>query len=173
MSHPQHYTRRRFLQSAGATAAAGCAAGAPALAASEPAKKPRTHKYEELRPEEFYEELERAPIIYWSTSPVEEHGLHNPLGADFFQSYEICLRAVEISGGIVLPEVPVGPSGRLTRAELRSGTKRLYPPTLCISRETCKLVYTELLETMADLKFKVCIGIGGHGPCDWVLKEMV
>lgn len=171
MPRMNHLSRRRFLQSAGAATAAGCA-GSAALAAETPPKKRRTHRYEELLPEEFYEEFQRAPIIYWTTAPMEEHGLHSPLGTDYYKGYEVCLRAVEISGGIVLPAVPLGPAARYSRNELRSGKQRLFPPSLWVSRELCKQVYIELLESMADLRFKACIAIGGHGPCDWILQEI-
>ncbi|MDD4017759.1 MAG: creatininase family protein [Kiritimatiellae bacterium] len=165
-------SRRRFLRSAGVTAAAGCAASAVLAADAPSPKKPQTHKYEELLPEEFYEEFERAPIIYWATGAMEEHGLHNPMGTDFYQGYEVCRRAVEISGGILFPPLPIGPAAKLSHSELRSGTQRLYPPSLWTSRELCKQLYIELLESMADLKFKVCLAFGGHAPCDWILQEI-
>jgi len=173
MSRKTHLSRRHFLQSAGLTAAAGCAAPA-VLAADAPSKKRRSHKYEELLPEEFYEEFRKSPIAYCGVGIVEEHGLHNPLGTDLFQGYEVCLRAVEISGGIVYPPIPFGPGGHpaLSRSELRSGTKYMYPPSFCVSREVCKQLYIETLETLADLKFKSCIAFGGHWPCDFLLQEI-
>lgn len=173
MSSAIPLSRRRFLQNVSVTAAAaGCAASA--LSAAEvPATKPRrNHKYEELLPEEFYAEMERAPIIYWATGAMEEHGLHNPLGTDFYQGYEMCRRAVEISGGILFPPLPIGPAARYTRDELRSGTQRLYPPSLWTGYELCKRLYIEMLESMADLKFKACIAFGGHVPCSWILQEI-
>ena len=172
MSSVTPLSRRRFLQNAGVTAAAGCAASAVLAADTPSPKKLRAHKYEELLPEEFYEEFQRAPIIYWATGAMEEHGLHNPMGTDFYQGYEVCLRAVEISGGILFPPLPFGPAARLSRSELRSGTLRLYPPSLWTSRELCRQIYIELLEAMADLKFKVCVAFGGHVPCVWILQEI-
>ncbi len=165
------FSRRGFLQSAGVAAAASLAA-AEARASAEPPKRRRTHKYEELLPEEFYEELERAPVIYWASGAMEEHGLQNPMGTDFYQGYEVCRRAVEISGGILFPPVPFGPAAKYTRSELRSGTQRLFPPSLWIGRELCKQLYVEMLESMADLKFKACVAFGGHVPCSWILQEL-
>jgi creatinine amidohydrolase len=134
----------------------------------------RSHKYEELLPEQFYEELKRAPIAYWGCGAMEEHGLQNPLGADPGVAYETCLRAVEISGGILFPMVPFGPAGipGYSREELRSRTKDLYPPSLWTSRETCKRLYIELLESLADLGFVACAAFGGHWPCDSLLQEI-
>ena len=173
MSDKKPISRRHFLETAGLTAAAGCAAPA-ALAADAPAAKRRSRKYEEMLPEEFYEELAKAPIAYWSTAPMEEHGLHNPLGTDFYQGYEVCLRAAEISGGIVFPPVPIGPAGHpsWSHAELRSGKHKLVPPSFWTSRELCKQLYIEILEYMAELKFKACIAFAGHWPCDFLLQEI-
>ena len=56
----------------------------------------RGHKWEEMLPEEFFEEFERTPIAYYACGAMEDHGLHNALGADCYIAYEICLRAVEI-----------------------------------------------------------------------------
>ncbi len=173
MSDKTPVSRRQFLETTGLTAAAGCAAPA-ALAADAPAAKRRSRKYEEMLPEQFYEEFAKAPIAYWSTAPLEEHGLHNPLGTDLYQGYEVCLRAAEISGGIVFPPLPVGPAGHpsLSRSQLRSGKFKLVPPSFWTSRELCKQLYTELLEYMAELKFKVCIAFAGHWPCDFLLQEI-
>jgi creatinine amidohydrolase len=173
MSDKKHVSRRHFLETAGLAAAVGCAAPA-ALAADPPAVKRRSRKYEEMRPEQFYEEFDKTPIAYWSTAPMEEHGLHNPLGTDFYQGYEVCLRAAEISGGIVFPPVPIGPAGHpsWSRSELRSGKHKLMPPSFWTSRELCKQLYTEIFEYMAELKFKVCIAFAGHWPCDFLLQEI-
>ena len=63
------------------------------------------HKWEDLFPEEFSDELERKPLVYWGCGAMEEHGLQNALGGDCFHAYEICRRAVEITGG-VFPALP-------------------------------------------------------------------
>ena len=188
MSRPNRLSRRRFLQCAGTGAAAvlpasvlaqqqgGNREGKPANspAASPAAKKRKSHKYEDLLPEDFYEELARAPIAYWGCGAMEEHGLHNPQGTDLYAAYEICLRAVEISGGIVFPPVPFAPAyfPGLSRRELRDRTKELFPPSLWTSGELCKQIYVELLESLADLGFKACIAFGGHAPADALLERI-
>lgn len=194
MSRKTAVTRRRFFQSAGA-GAAGCAvaaalpaslqaqdcqakkkpqaAGSPVTAGSQ-AKKLKSHKYEQLLPEQFYEEWERAPIAYWSCGAMEEHGLHNPLGTDPLVAYEVCLRAAEISGGIVFPSVPFAPAGMpsLSRSQLRARTKELYAPSLWTSVELCRQVYLELLESLADLGFKACVACSGHWPAEHLLEQI-
>lgn len=131
-------------------------------------------KWEEMLPEEFYDEFERAPIAYWACGAMEEHGLQNALGTDPYTGYEICLRAVDISGGILFPPVPFAPAGQpgYSREELRSGEKQLFPPSLWTSRELCKQLYIELMESMADLGFRVCMANGGHWPADLLLQNI-
>ena len=173
MSRPTNASRRRFLQCAGVGAALVSVQGA--CAATTATSKKRSHKYEDLLPEQFYEELQRAPIAYWGCGAMEEHGLQNALGTDLYVAYEICLRAAEISGGIVFPPVPFAPAYMppgLSRAELRHPTKELFPPSLWTSGELCKQIYVELLESLADLGFKACIAFGGHAPADGLLQQI-
>ena len=132
------------------------------------------HKYEELFPDEFEEEMKRSPIIYISFAPVEYHGRHGGLGMDLLKGYEICLRAAEISGGIVYPVVPVAPGGAppLNRDELRA-RGRLFSPGIFISVDMCKGLYSELLEAFAeDIGFKVCVIMGSHGPAGKLAKQI-
>ncbi len=133
-----------------------------------------SHRWEELLPEEFAGELERAPIAYWAAGAMEEHGLHNALGTDYIQCYEVCLRAAAVTGGIVFPPVPFAPAGipGYSREELRSGQHDLFPPSLWISREACELLYTELLESLAGMGFRACLALGGHWPADLLLQDI-
>ena len=133
-----------------------------------------THRWEEMLPEEFFAEAERAPVAYWSCGAMEEHGLHMALGNDWIQMHEVCLRAARVTGGVVFPAVPFAPAyipGR-SRQELRSGEHELYPPSLWVSRELCERLYTELLESLADMGFKACVALGGHYPADLLLREL-
>jgi len=168
MSRATRFSRRRFLQLTGAALPAS-------VLAAPPSAKPKSHKYEDLLPEEFYEELQRAPIAYWGCGAMEEHGLQNSLAVDLFTAYEICLRAAKISGGIVFPPVPFAPAYMppgLKSRELREKTKELFPPSLWVSGELCKQIYVELLESLADLGFKSCIAFSGHAPGDGLLQQI-
>lgn len=169
-------SRRSFLRRGSAAAAAAAILPGHVIAQERaPAKKAKSHKYEDLLPEEFYAELERAPIAYWGCGSMEEHGLQNALGTDLFTAYEICLRAVKISGGIVFPPVPFAiayaPPGA-SRRELRERTKEFYPPSLWVSGELCRQIYIELMESLADLGFKACIAFSGHAPADGLLQQI-
>lgn len=138
------------------------------------------HKYEELFPDEFEAEVKRSPIVYLSFGPVEYHGLHGGLGMDLLKGYDICLRAAEISGGIVYPVVPVAPAGDdkplhpvvESRDELRAGGRR-RSPSVFISGDACRRLYSELLEVFAeDIGFKVCVVMGSHGPAGKLAAEI-
>lgn len=137
------------------------------------------HKYEELLPREFDAEKRRAPVIYIAMGPMEFHGVYNALGIDPVKAYDICLRAVEITGGIVFPMLPIAPGGAppLRLPELRRKIKDLgvdYYPSLMTSIDICESLYRELLESFAvDLGFKVCVACGGHGPAQTLVKKIV
>ena len=143
--------------------------------ATSPKAAPRDRrKYEELLPEEFYEELRRAPIAYLPIGAMEEHGLQNPLAVDPWTAYEICLRTASRIGGIVHPIVPIAPAGHpaWSREELRRKTQESAPPSCWVSRETCRALYVELLEMFADLGFRVCLAFSGHWPGDVLLQQI-
>lgn len=147
------------------------------------------HRYEELTPYEFELEKERASIIYISAGPLEYHEECNILGMDTNKGYDWCLAAAEITGGIVFPMLPVAPAGHRpfrTREELKARFSlprhrdtyeesfgSMYP-SVFISRETCRALYEELLETFAlELGFKMCVFIGSHGPVGEMLRQII
>ncbi len=133
------------------------------------------HKYEELFPDEFEAEMKRSPIIYLSCAPVEYHGPHVGPGMDLLKGYDICLRAAEISGGIVYPVVPVAPAGNpliMNRDELRAAG-HVDSPGVFISADTCRKLYNELLEVFAeDIGFKVCVIMGSHSPAGKLVRKI-
>lgn len=137
------------------------------------------HKYEELLPREFDAEKERSSVVYIAMGPMEYHGVYNSLGIDPVKTYDICLRAVEITGGIVFPMLPVAPGGSppLKLPELRKKIADLgenYYPSIMTSIDICEKLYRELLESFAiDLGFKICVACGGHGPARTLIKKIV
>lgn len=146
------------------------------------------HKYEELTPYEFNKEKERASIVYIAAGPLEYHEECNALGTDPCKGYQWCLDAAEITGGIVFPLLPVAPAGRFpsfTCKEIQKNysqplfEKEYKPlvgmyPGIFFSRQVCRMVYRELLEALAlEMKFKLCVFIGSHGPAGAMLKDIV
>ena len=153
------------------------------------------HKYEEFFPDEFNAEFKKSPVVYCSFGPVEQHGRHSALGVDLIKGHEICLRAAEISGGIVFPRIPFAPAGAyhkqfpripvkpapceylLTRTEIHQSftgeTKLTSFPGVFISADVCEKLYYELLEVFAeDIGFKVCVIMGSHGPAGELAKKI-
>jgi creatinine amidohydrolase/Fe(II)-dependent formamide hydrolase-like protein len=55
---------------------------------------------------------------------------------------------------------------------MRSGRHKLYPPSLFVSVELCERLYTEILENLAELGFRLCVAFGGHGPAASLLKRL-
>jgi creatinine amidohydrolase/Fe(II)-dependent formamide hydrolase-like protein len=135
------------------------------------------NKYEELFPDEFSKILKEKPIIYCTFGPMEYHGRHCALGIDPGKGYEICLRAADISGGIVFPIIPIAPNGYSmhkseNRDELRKISK-FMPFSVFTSINICEKLYYEILENFAeDIGFKVCVIMGSHGPAG-VLAEKI
>ena len=132
------------------------------------------HKWEDLRPEEFYEEFNRMPVAYIAFGAMEDHGLQNALGVDPLSAYEYCLRTAEVTGGIVHPYIPLAPAYNppLSHEQLRSGEFELFPPSLWVSVELCERAYMEVFESLAGIGFKLCVAFGGHGPAITLLKQM-
>lgn len=146
------------------------------------------HKYEELTPYEFNKEKERASIVYVAAGPLEYHEECNALGIDPCKGYQWCLDAAEITGGIVFPLLPIAPAGSFpsfTRKEIQKCYSQplfdgeykeltgMYPG-IFFSRQVCRSVYQELLEAFAlEMKFKLCVFIGSHGPAGSMLKDIV
>lgn len=147
------------------------------------------HRYEELTPYEFDQEKTRASIIYVGAGPLEYHEECNILGLDTNKGYDWCLAAAEITGGIVFPMLPVAPGGPrpymsredMRRAYLLPQSRDHYEesfgslyPGVFFSRDVCRDLYRELLEIFADeLKFKLCVFVGSHGPAGNMLKDIV
>jgi len=146
------------------------------------------HKYEELTPYEFNREKERASIVYVAAGPLEYHEECNVLGIDPCKGYQWCLDAAEITGGIVFPMLPVAPAGAypswsrekiqsyysapLFEKDYKKGVG-IYPGVF-FSREVCRAIYLELLEAFAlEMKFKLCVFVGSHGPAGTMLKKIV
>lgn len=145
------------------------------------------HKFEDLTPYEFNLEKERASIIYVSAGPMEYHEECNVLGIDPLKGYHWCLKSAEITGGIVFPMLPIAPDGcwpldskadlQEKWAQVKFGEYTAEPmlyPSVMFSKEVCKALYREMLETFAVLhKFKLCVFVGSHGPAGELIKSIV
>lgn len=71
-----------------------------------------TVHYDELRPAEFRSRLSDVPIAYLPLGTLEWHGEHLPLGSDSLQADGFLSLLADRVGGIVLPNLFLGPDRR-------------------------------------------------------------
>jgi len=113
-------------------------------------------RFERLRPDALAALQAAAPIAYVPLGPLEYHGPHLPTGVDAFEAHGICLRAAEVSGGVVLPA-----------SHLASGCLDLpytldFPPDLV--EAWARVTVTGLLTR----GYRVVVVLTGHGPLDLI-----
>lgn len=111
---------------------------------------PQKVKYEELLPHEMETIMNEAPIAYLPFGTLEWHSFHLPLGLDAVKAYELCLRAAEKSGGVVLPATYWAIGGMP------------YPWTTRFEASLMENLFYAIYEQMAHVGFKVAIAVTGH-----------
>src|SRR4051794_23884912 len=111
-------------------------------------------RYERLHPRELRAIVERMPLAYLPIGTLEFHGEHLPLGVDSFEAHALCLRAAELSGGVVLPPV-----------YLASGCLAL-PFTLTYDNALVHGWASATLAQLAGHGFRAVVLVSGHGPLD-------
>jgi creatinine amidohydrolase len=111
-------------------------------------------QYERLHPREIAEAVEQAPLAYVPIGTLEFHGEHLPFGVDSFEAHGLCLRAAELSGGVVLPPV-----------YLASGCLDL-PFTLTFEPELVEAWVRATIGELVRRGFGVVVVLTGHGPLD-------
>ncbi len=137
------------------------------------ANKIRTRKYEEMFPDEVFEELSVNPIIYLAFGGLESHGPHNPMGIDMLPFYGIAQKAAEQTGGVVHPPVYMAVPGnpRLSSAQIRA-RNFLYPPSMWHGSEIMEAWLDETLWMFNSIGFKICVLLPGHAPNGALAEEL-
>jgi creatinine amidohydrolase len=127
-------------------------------------------QFEEMFPWEFAQALERAPICYFPLGVLEWHGEHNAVGLDAIKAKAVCVRAAQLSGGIVLPLIYWTPDTRydledgsyLTGA-IESGERYHVPGSMFwIRPETYRELLLDIYEAVRRRGFKVILVVTGH-----------
>lgn len=67
-------------------------------------------RYEEMMPHEIVAARREKPVAYLPIGGVEWHGEHNPVGLDTVKAHELCMRAAQKGGGLVMPALFWGES---------------------------------------------------------------
>lgn len=70
----------------------------------------RKVRYEEMRPYEIVSARTEKPVAYLPIGGIEWHGEHNPVGLDTVKAHELCVRAAQKGGGLVMPALFWGES---------------------------------------------------------------
>jgi creatinine amidohydrolase len=127
-------------------------------------------QFEELFPWEFAQAIARFPLCYLPLGVLEWHGEHNAVGLDALKAHAICVRAAQLSGGIVAPLLYWATD---TREDLPDGTyitggvehgERYHVPgsMFWIRPETYFNMLLDIYETMRRRGFRAILVLAGH-----------
>lgn len=107
-------------------------------------------KYAELRPEQLAARVEAAPIAFVPWGALEWHSVHLPVGLDGIVAAHIAERAVERTGGVVLPAMflPI--------------TALPHRFSISFRAETVRAVLDDLFAELARIGFRVVFLLSGH-----------
>jgi creatinine amidohydrolase len=111
----------------------------------------RKVKYEEMLPHELDEAVAQFPVAYVPFGSLEWHGRHLALGNDTLKAYNILLLTAQKYGGVVVPPTYWGIVGKWKDWTMND-----------IGQELADALYTKIFEGLADVGFKVIIGVTGH-----------
>lgn len=134
--------------------------------------------YEELTPDEFSDRLAKCPVAYLPLGTLEWHSLHLPLGSDGIQSQEFFKRLALNVGGIVLPELFLGPDfdtiinskeyygmdcGKLFSSQCKYEIQQMKGSAYWVSDSTFDLIMNGIIKQLGRAGFKIVVA-HGHGP---------
>lgn len=130
-------------------------------------------KWEEMLPHEFEAAVLKHPVAYLALGCLERHGEHEAYGNDAIKAYEVCVRAAELSGGVVLPASywHLG-AWQWTHRGKRVGEKRV-PWGFFIPDKLFYQMYLHVLRQLDIWGFKVAVVVTGHyGGVEEELREL-
>jgi creatinine amidohydrolase len=127
-------------------------------------------QFEEMFPWEFAQALAQAPIGYLPLGVLEWHGEHNAVGLDAIKAHAVCVRAAQLSGGVVVPPLYWACDSREDLADgsyftggVESGERYHVPGNMFwIRRETFLHLLLDIYEAMRRRGFKTIIVLTGH-----------
>lgn len=127
-------------------------------------------QFEEMFPWEFSTAIENAPICYIPLGVLEWHGEHNAVGLDAIKAHAVCVRAAQLSGGVVLPAIywatdtleEIDKSSYLTGG-VESGEGYHVPGNMFYIRpETFHHLLMDIFIAVERRGFKVIMVVTGH-----------
>jgi len=111
----------------------------------------RKVRYEEMLPHEMEEAVAQFPVAYSPFGSLEWHGRHLALGNDTLKAYGILLLTAQKYGGVVVPPTYWGIVGKWKDWTMND-----------IGQALADELYTKIFLGLADVGFKVIIGVTGH-----------
>jgi len=111
-------------------------------------------QFERLRPAQIESIKRETPVAYVPFGAIEWHSYHAPTGLDCHKSHGLLRELASVVGGLVLPPLYVGTDS----IKPFKGFKQ----TIEHSRETVRLLASEILEQLADEGFRVIVLLSGH-----------
>jgi creatinine amidohydrolase len=127
-------------------------------------------QYEEMFPWQIVPSIAEAPIGYLPLGTLEWHGEHNVVGLDTLKAHAICVRAAQISGGLVLPPVYWAtderedlPDGSYLTGGVEHGERYHVPGNMFWLRpETYLNLLLDMYEGMRRRGLRVIVVLAGH-----------
>jgi creatinine amidohydrolase len=127
-------------------------------------------QFEEMFPWEFAEALAKYPLCYLPLGILEWHGEHNAVGLDTLKAQALCLRAAQISGGIVVPPFYWSsdwrenlPNGDYLTGGIEYGERYHVPGNMFwIRPETFQNLLSDMFEAMWRRGFRAIVVVSGH-----------
>lgn len=138
-------------------------------------------RYEEMKPGEVVIARTKKPVAYLPIGGIEWHGEHNPLGLDTVKAHELCIRAAQKGGGLVMPPLFWGESRQSGLLEFNYNvdgkvTEKMQLPAENFSKgymggvtpeqehEFYEHLLTHIYYQLKSLGFRVIFVLCGHYP---------
>ncbi len=127
-------------------------------------------RFEEMFPWEVAAAMAEAPLCYLPLGTLEWHGEHAAVGLDALKAHEICVRAAERSGGLVVPPIYWStdwredlPEGDYLTGGIERGERYHVPGNMFWVRpETFRNLLLDAYEAMRRRGFRAIVVLSGH-----------
>lgn len=127
-------------------------------------------QFEEMFPWELAQAIAEAPVCYLPLGVLEWHGEHNALGLDAIKAHAICIRAAQLSGGVVVPPLYWAADyredledGTYLTGGVEKGERYHVPGNMFWLRPTTYLnLLLDIYETMRRRGFLAILVVSGH-----------
>lgn len=117
----------------------------------------------EMTHPEVSRKAEEGAVVIIPLGSMEQHGVHLPLGTDFFIALEISRRVAEKTGSIVAPILWVG----LSKEHMA------FKGTITLESGTLTMVLRDAIRSLASHGFRKIVVINAHGGNDAPLRLSV